>query len=371
MHLPLVATVALQLSCASAQSLGQALASHGSLSTLHGLLVDLDLLSGFEAAQNATLLAMTDEAIIGLANWGLNMSLIDAEIARGILKYHFLEGLYTSADPSLRADTQLVPSVLRPPVLTNVTDGPVVKLSAGGVSNSIRVESGLQKVLQTVDADIYYDSGVVHAIDSNLVLPHNISETTNIGKLLEFWGIIEKSQTRELLETLRDATIFLPNDKAVRKGRPVLDSLEPEQLAAVVLNHAIPNRVLHHTAFAGEEKEFTTLSGMKVRVRRDLKGHIRVNDAGCGPSNGILREYMASPRRLYTSHWRAVAQVLPGAAAAVAVCILATSKIQTLRAAKKERVTAFSTTHVGNDIGEPQAESEVANLGSLGGGCMK
>ncbi|WQF87723.1 Putative FAS1 domain-containing protein [Colletotrichum destructivum] len=277
MRFSLIAPATVLLGHTSATLLGQALTNHGSLSMLHDLLEDLDLLERFETAKKSTFLAMTDDALLGLANWGLNMSSIDPMLARGILEYHFLEGVYTSSDPSLRTDIQLVHSVLRPPILNNVTDGPAVKLSV--ILDSFYVESGIQKVMRINESDIGHDNGVLHTINSNLVLPHNISETTKLGNLHGFWNIIERSHTGEALETMKDVTIFLPNDRAVRRRRSLLDSLSIEELAMFATNHAIPNQVLYHSAFATDGSEYQTLSGLKVTIRHDSRGDVFVNEA--------------------------------------------------------------------------------------------
>ncbi|KXH60165.1 MFP1 protein [Colletotrichum salicis] len=276
MRLRFIVPTAVLLGSASAKSLSQALVGHGSLSMLHSLLKDLSLLERFETAERSTFLAMTDDALVGLANWGLNMSTIDPMLARAILEYHFLEGVFTSSDPSLKADVQLAHSVLRPPVLTNVTDGPVVKLAI--IDGSLCAESGIQKVMHINESDIAHDNGVIHTIDSNLVLPHNISETTNLGNLHKFWEIIERSKTRESLEAMKDATVFLPDDIAVRQWSSALESLTPEQLATVVANHAVPNRVLYHSAFSAKGNEYMTLSGLKITVRHS-RGNVFVNEA--------------------------------------------------------------------------------------------
>lgn len=278
MRFPLIATATVLLGRhTSATPLGQTLTNHGSLSMLHDLLEDLDLLDRFETAKKSTFLAMTDDALLGLANWGLNMSSIDPVLARGILEYHFLEGVYTSSDPSLRTGIQLVHSVLRPPILNNVTDGPAVKLSV--VVDSFYVESGIQKVMHINESDISHDNGVLHTLNSNLVLPHNISETTKLGNLHEFWNIIDRSHTGEVLEAMKDVTLFLPNDRAVRRWRFLLDSLSIEQLAMFVANHAIPNQVLYHSAFATDESGYQTLSGLNITIRHDSRGDVFVNEA--------------------------------------------------------------------------------------------
>lgn len=270
----------------SATSLGQTLRRHGSFSLLHEILLKLDLLSGYEEASNVTFLAMNDEAIIYLADWGLNLTRIDPNIARVILNYHILEGVHLSEELLRQnCEHQIAHSVLRPPVFTNVSDGPAVKLILRGPYDANKpatliAQSGLQSISNIVDVDLRYDSGVVHVIDRNLVLPHNISETTNlVNKLHEFWRLINKSKSRKLLEELRDTTIFLPNDAAVQDVLPALDSLTPEQLATVIANHVVPNNVLYHTQFTSHTQEYSTLSGKTISVTRRSGDNISVNKA--------------------------------------------------------------------------------------------
>lgn len=274
------------LQFASATSLGQTLRSHGSLSLLHEILVKLDILPFYEEVHNVTFLAMNDEAITYLADWGLNLTQIDPNIARVILNYHIVQGIHLSEDLVRQDDEyQIAHSILRPPVFTNVSDGPAVKLISrrphdANKDATLIAQSGLQSVSNIVDVDLRYDSGVVHVIDRNLVLPHNISETTNlVNKLHEFWRLIIKSQSRELLEELPNTTIFLPNDAAVQEVLPVLDSLAPEQLAAIIANHVVPNQVLYQTQFTSRSKEYSTLSGKTIRISQNSADNVTVNGA--------------------------------------------------------------------------------------------
>lgn len=274
------------LQFASATSLGQTLRNHGSLSLLHEILVKFDILPFYEEAHNVTFLAMNDEAITYLADWGLNLTQIDPNIARVILDYHIVEGVHLSEDlPQKNGEYRIAHSILRPPIFTNVSDGPAVKLMSrrphdANQDATLIAQSGLQSISNIVDVDLGYDSGVVHVIDRNLVLPHNISETTNlVNNLHDFWRLIIKSRSRELLEELPNTTIFLPNDAAVQKVLPVLDSLAPEQLAAIIANHVVPNWVLYHTQFTSSAKDYSTLSGKTISVSRKSADDVSVNGA--------------------------------------------------------------------------------------------
>lgn len=274
------------LQSTAATSLGQTLRHHGSLSLLYEVLVKLDLLSGYEDVHDVTFLAMNNEAITHLADWGLNLTRIDPNIARVILDYHIVEGVHLSEELLHQGrEHQIAHSILRPPVFTNVSDGPAVKLMSRGPHDANRpatliAQSGLQSISNAVDLDLCYDSGVVHVIDRNLVLPHNISETTNlVNKLHDFWSLINISQSRELLEELADTTIFLPDDAAVQEVLPALNSLTPKQLAAVIANHVVPNHVLYRTQFTSRAKKYSTLSGKTISVTRKSADKVLVDRA--------------------------------------------------------------------------------------------
>ncbi|KXH37157.1 fasciclin domain-containing protein [Colletotrichum simmondsii] len=279
MHLFTCTTTAVMLASAAAQSLGDRLAKHGSTSMLHGLLVDLKLINTFEKAQNSTLLAMTDDAIIYLAKWGLNLTSMDPDIARGILQYHFLEGSYISSAPALHTETQLARSSLKPSSgLTNISKGAVVKLTATyDGSHSLRVESGDQKIIHTIDTDIPYANGVIHTINQGLVLPRSLSETSSLGELDGFWNTVTQSRMDGELERLRDVTVFLPSNKAVWRGHSKLKSLNTKALETLIKDHVVPNHVLFHTCFPQEPRMVTTLSGKKISISGDSKGRIFVN----------------------------------------------------------------------------------------------
>ncbi|KAF7198017.1 Fasciclin-like arabinogalactan protein [Pseudocercospora fuligena] len=262
--------------CVAAGSLRETISQHESLHLLDGILDELKLYSTFADFENTTLFAMTDTAIHFLADWGINLTNIDTEIAESILKYHLVDGIYSSTDLSKSGQSQIAHSILAPPHFTNVSTGAAVKLGGGHADDPVFVESGLQKVLQVVDADVHYDGGVIHTIDSNLVLPHNLSETTNVGGLHNFWNLVEKSGANVKLESLQDATFLIPHNEAV-KLQSNLDKFSQSQLADVVAYHAVPNRVLYSRNISEDSRTYKTLHGLDITVERSPHGHILVN----------------------------------------------------------------------------------------------
>ena len=262
----------------SAQSLKSTLSSHPSLSIFYSLLNQFDLLNSFNSFSNVTLIAPTDEAYRALAQWGFNVSEVEPFIARALLTYHVLDGTYTTESIPASDEKQVVHSLLQPPILTNVTNGAAVKLSRDG-GGGIAVESGLQVVGGVEEADIHFQDGVVHTLNSSMVLPHNISTTAQIGNLTDFLAAMDTARTVATLESLKDTTLFIPHNIAFAKISPLLRLLEPNQLASILEYHAVPGKVFYHESMEKGEASLKTLEGSPVRIHTDAVGRISVNHA--------------------------------------------------------------------------------------------
>ncbi|KAL9096252.1 MAG: hypothetical protein Q9165_001775 [Trypethelium subeluteriae] len=266
------------LSTAATQSLKSTLSSHPSLSILHGLLKQFDLLESFNSFSNVTLIAPTDDAYLALAKWGFNVSEVEPVIARALLTYHVLDGTYTTDSIPDSDEKQVVHSFLQPPILTNVTHGAAVKLSRSGGTGVI-VESGLQVIGGVEEADIHFDGGIIHTLNSSMVLPHNISTTAQLGNLSEFLDAMDVADSVTSLESLKDVTVFIPHNLAFERLNPLLGLLKPSQLASILEYHAVTDKVLYHRSMAESERTLQTLQGSSVHVHTDETGEIYVNNA--------------------------------------------------------------------------------------------
>ena len=271
------------------QSLSSTVASHPSLSILHQLLVQFDLLETFDDFANITLIAPTDEAYIALAEWGFNVSEVPPFVARALLTYHVLDGIYPADSIPARGleSAQVVHSLLQPPILTNVTRGAAVKLYGDG-DGGIAVESGLQVVGGVEQADVPFEGGVLHLLNSSMVLPHNITATAQIGGLEELLELMEMAGSVDDLEVLQDATLFVPDNVALAAFKPLLRLLRPDQLAEVLGYHVVPGKVLYRDLLVMSDKSFTTLQGTVIQVRSDEAGDTFVNNARLLRSDTII-----------------------------------------------------------------------------------
>ncbi|MCJ1333574.1 hypothetical protein MMC10_010274 [Thelotrema lepadinum] len=261
-------------------SLSSTVASHPSLSILHQLLVQFDLVETFDDFSNITLIAPTDEAYIALAEWGFNVSEVEPFVARALLTYHVLDGVHPAGSIPARGPESalVVHSLLQPPVLANVTRGAAVKLYGDG-DGGLAVESGLQVVGGVEQADVPFEGGILHLLNSSMVLPHNITATAQIGGLEEFLELMETVGSVEDLESLQDATLFVPDNMAIAGLKPLLGLLRPSQLAEVLGYHVVPGKVLYRDLLAMSNENFTTLQGAAVQVHSSGAGDIFVNNA--------------------------------------------------------------------------------------------
>ncbi|KAH7094401.1 FAS1 domain-containing protein [Paraphoma chrysanthemicola] len=261
------------LATTHASSLKSLLSHHPKLSILHSLLLQFELLEDFNELSNITLLAPTDQAYLDLANWGFNVSQVPTPVARALLSYHVLNGNFDSQ--TLSRKPQVIHTYLTPPVLTNVSAGAAVKLHTSSDGTTL-TESGLGVVGGVEEADLEFDSGVVHTLNSSMVLPHNITLTAGINGLTRFLELVEMAGLTEEFEALKDVTVFIPTNGALRKVSGLVSLLARRQLASVLMGHVIPNQVLYGENLV-EGGVFETMSGRNIRVRKTKEGSFEVD----------------------------------------------------------------------------------------------
>lgn len=284
MHLShsLICSTFLSLASATATlpSLSSALSTQPHLSIFHALLKQFDILPTAQSAQNTTIIAPNDDAYRALAKWGFNVSEVPAEVAQALLKYHVLHGVHDSRSILGASDGwQIAHTHLTPPVLTNVSAGAAVKLYAAGTGSerTLMTESGLQVLGGVVGDEIAYDHGVIHTLNASMVLPHNISISSELAGVTSFLEAMEANEMVSMLEELRDVTLFVPVNAAMDKLEPALQLLSQQQMSGVLANHAVPGKVLYHDKLGAQTVQ--SLQGSKLEITTDGAGRKTVNGA--------------------------------------------------------------------------------------------
>lgn len=253
-----------------AQDLKSVLQLHPSLSRLSGLLQQFDLFEKLNLLCDITVLAPTNEAIEELENFGFDFDTVDPIIAQALLTYHVLNGVFS--EDSVCDLPQFLPTLLQPPLVTNVSGGAVVEAYLEG--DDAMFESGLQKEARSIDTNIPFSSGLVHSIDSTLIFPHNISVTAAVAGATTFLENVAAANMVTTIESLADTTIFIPTNRAFEE---IGSTGSKDQLASTVQYHVVPSSVMYSTGLSSTS--FTTLEGANLTVTVNGDGKIFVNDA--------------------------------------------------------------------------------------------
>ena len=269
----LLCVLATAVSETTALSLRDTIAARSDLTIFKDLVDQFDVWNPLESMANITVLAPNNAAYELLGSIGLNLSEMGADFTVPVLKYHFLEGIYNSTAFSHSAHATIVHTALTG---LNQTASAPVKLSDHDGSQT--VEGGLQLSAGVVQADIGFEGGVLHTLNSTLVAPHNISATAFMNGLYAFLQAMDDSGMVGELESLRDATLFIPTDAAWRKYKKSLrDNGDQADLARVLRYHSIEGRVLYHSDVTTHKQGFKTVEGQAVELDTDSRGHVKVN----------------------------------------------------------------------------------------------
>ncbi|KXT10993.1 hypothetical protein AC579_5014 [Pseudocercospora musae] len=275
-HRYLVLLVAYTVSTGS-QSLQKALDAESSASKFLSLLRQFGLLDTYTSLSNVTILAPTNQAYEDLAKWGFNVSEVPAPVAKALLSYHALHGIYMAENLVLGNEAIVVHSHLVPPMLTNVTEGAAVKLSRGQ-SRHVVTESGLQVIGGTEHSDIIFDGGVIHTLNSSLVLPHNTSVTAEVNDLTGFLDAVEQAGLIPEFEGQADFTILIPHNGALHGFQQLMKLLSSEQMASILRYHVIPNEVLYQGIIPYGKSTYDTIEGSSVIVEHHGDAGLTFNE---------------------------------------------------------------------------------------------
>lgn len=221
---------------ASAQSLTDALKGNADLSQLTALVAaDPALLAALGAATNITILAPNNNALSALTNSSAGQAFAARPGAIGaLLTYHVLNGTYYSAGLPEKA---FVPSLLTNSSWTNVTGGQVVEVLKSG--SGVSLSTGLLHTSNVVKADQNYTGGTIHVINTVLTIPENINNTLIDSSLTAAWAALNLTGVLSLAESLRDATFFVPSNKAFESISNIYSNSTPEDLAKLLSYHAV------------------------------------------------------------------------------------------------------------------------------------
>lgn len=157
---------------------------------------------------------------------------------------------------------------------TNVTGGQVVEGVAkdGGVS----IFSGNRAESKVATADVTFDGGVVHVIDTVLTIPASIADTAAANNLTQLTGALTKADLVGAVTEAEDVTVFAPTNEAFEAIAEVAAGLSVEELTNILTYHVVAGTVAYSTEL--ESGEVPTLNGANVKVEVSESG-VKINDA--------------------------------------------------------------------------------------------
>ncbi|KIW12391.1 hypothetical protein PV08_09668 [Exophiala spinifera] len=231
------------------------------LTTYLGLFPDFtQTLSGL---QNITLLAPNNQAFAEFLNSSAGAALAqnDTALIQAVFSYHVLNGTYNAFD-----NVSFAPTLLQPTQYTNVTGGQVVGLYDD--DDEEYIVSGLLSRANLTGTSLNFTGGVVHVIDSVLIIPQNISETAVQLNLTAAVGALTNASLAEAVDQMTDVTCFVPNNAAFRAIGSALSNLTTEQLTSILQYHVVEGVVGYSTGLENGTS-LMTAQGTNVTITVD------------------------------------------------------------------------------------------------------
>lgn len=260
----------------TSQDLNATLSSQPNLSNLTTFLnLNPQLIEQLSNASNLTVLAPSDEAFAALANSSAGEALAtDPSLIGALLQYHILNGTFTSQ--SITNESTFVPTLLTNSSYTNVTGGQVVEAIL--IGNDTVFYSGLLQNATVTQADVNFTGGVLHIIDSVLVLPATVMDTANAANLTAFRGALNATDSISFADETPDLTIFAPNNEGFQRVFSALQNASTEDIANVLAYHVINGSVAYSSDLSNGTS-LETANGANLTITIDANGTVFVNAA--------------------------------------------------------------------------------------------
>lgn len=175
------------------------------------------------------------------------------------------------------------PTLLTNTMYTNVTGGQVVEGVAkdGGVS----IFSGGRAESKVSTADVTFDGGVVHVIDTVLTIPMSIAETAAAANLTQLTGALTKANLVDTVTGLEDVTVFAPTNEAFEKIASVAAGLTVEELTDILTYHVVAGTVGYSTELM--DGSIPTVNGASVTIDVSDSG-VKVNEANVAVADVLV-----------------------------------------------------------------------------------
>ncbi|KAG2009695.1 hypothetical protein CC2G_012596 [Coprinopsis cinerea AmutBmut pab1-1] len=243
----------------SAQSLASAVSSRPELSTFLTVVSSFPDLVESVSSSGGTILAPSNNAFssfLEAANLGPEgLAAVPESTVRSLLTYHVLPETLRSTDLVVRGGAVAETALSDNEEFANLDGDPnVVFASAFGSAGldegnvgTLRIYSGAGNPANVSSADIEFDNGVIHVIESVLNLPQTPSKTAEAAALSVLISALESTNLTSTVDSTPKLTILAPTDDAFAALGIDLSSLSTDELAEILKYHVIVGAVGYST----------------------------------------------------------------------------------------------------------------------------
>merc|ERR1712000_267498 len=202
------------------------------------------LLNELSSMSNITLLAPSNMAFETALNssTGAAFTANNTDVISALFSYHVLNGSYTNFSTM----PEFVHTALMPGMYANVTGGQAVEaLTSSNMSNATTTfYSGLlQNSTVATNGTFNSTGGVVHVVDHFLVMPENLTNTAVQLNLRSAVGALTVAGLADAVDTMMDATFFVPDNAAFQAIGSALATSTPQELARILQYHVVNGTV--------------------------------------------------------------------------------------------------------------------------------
>jgi uncharacterized surface protein with fasciclin (FAS1) repeats len=211
-----------------------------------------------------------------------------------LLEYHVLSGIFTST--KFTTSPTFATTVL---VASNSTSGIInQKVELVKSNNAAIILSGFRQESTVSTADLAFDGGVLHIVDTVLTIPDTTSVTVLDTGLTSLAGALIQTKMLAGVDELKDCTIFAPSNAAFSAVGMVIEGANTELLSNVLEYHVVMGTAAHSTDLMGMAVAnggsvlLRSLQGTPITVRAE-NGQLFVNSAKITTpdvitSNGVI-----------------------------------------------------------------------------------
>jgi uncharacterized surface protein with fasciclin (FAS1) repeats len=233
-----------------------------------------DVLNTLSSAKNITILAPSNEAFIVMMTMPQVRNLTE-DAVKALLDYHILDGTYPSSE--ITDKPAFLPTMMgKYKPFRNLGDDEQIVKAVLGKNDTALIYGGLDMAANVTKADIKFEGGVIHMLNSVLVPPMLVSETIKALNLTGLATALNQTMMVDKIDMMAKQTIFAPSNDAFNAMKDELAGMDKDEVSKVLSYHVVPDTVAYSSTLKDDLK-VKTLNGESLTIRI-VDGKVYVND---------------------------------------------------------------------------------------------